>query len=575
MERVLENLREAYPEFRTGLDVNVESFTDHVVGRIRPALLLLTLAVFFVLLIAAVNVANLMLTRTTAEHREIAIRTALGAGRGRVARQKLTESVLLALAGGALGVSAATGITQLLLAVAPENLPQVDHIALDTRVLGFAIALSLVTGVLFGIAPALRAARADVATTLKEGSRGSTASLAQQRLRAGFTVTQLAFSLMLLISAGLMLTTFSQLMRVDPGFEASGVATMKLALPRSAYPTRTEQAALYDRLLPTLQGLPGVNHVGATRFLPFEDHEWTWSVLIEGQPPPQQGEKRGYGYHAVTPDYFRTMGITLERGRYFNDFDRAGAPHVAIVNEAFVRRFFPAGEHPLGRRMAISSRPDNLFEIVGVVEDVNQYSLDVEPIPAYYLPYTQLHFDAFLREMNLVVRTSGKPADIVPSLRGTIRAIDRTIVVSDILAMDERVTRSVARTRFAMVLLGVFAAVALSLAAVGVYGLIAYSVRQRAHEIGVRMALGAEPGNIMRHFVGTGLKLVAAGLGVGIVGAVVLTRFQASLLFGVGSVDPMTYGAVSALLCAVAVLATLAPARRASRVDPVQVLRDE
>jgi predicted permease len=265
MERVFGNLREAYPEFLTGLDVNVESLTDHVVGRIRPALLLLTGAVLFVLLIASVNVANLMLTRTTVEHREIAIRTALGAGRGRVARQKLTESLVLAMTGGTLGVIAATGGTQLLLAVAPKNLPQVDHIGLDARVLGLAIVLSLVTGVLFGIAPALRAARADMAANLKEGSRSSTASRAHQRLRAGFTVTQLAFSLMLLISAGLMLTTFSRLMQVDPGFEASGVATMKVALPRAAYPTRTEQTVLYDRLLPTLQSLPGVQNVGATR----------------------------------------------------------------------------------------------------------------------------------------------------------------------------------------------------------------------------------------------------------------------------------------------------------------------
>ncbi len=350
---------------------------------------------------------------------------------------------------------------------------------------------------------------------------------------------------------------------------------MKVSLPTRAYPTHTDQSALYVRLVSTAQSLPGVAHAGVTSFMPLEDDEWTWSVQIRGQALRREGEKRDYGYHVISDDYFRTMGIALKRGRVFNAFDRLDAPGVMIVNEAFVQRFFPNGEDPIGQRMSILSREDVWLEIVGVVEDVNHYSLDAEPLPAYYGPHAQIPWDWFATQMNLVVRTPGDPVLALPGMRKAIRDIDPTIVVSDVRTMRERLARSVARSRFAMILLGVFAGVALALAAVGIYGVVSYSVGQRTQEIGVRIALGAEARNIVGQFLATAMKLVAAGVGLGLVGAVVFTRFQASLLYGVEAVDPRTYAVVTAVLCGVALIATYLPARRASRVDPMVVLREE
>jgi putative ABC transport system permease protein len=532
-------------------------------------------AVTFVLLIATVNVANLLLARSAAEQREVAIRTALGAGRIRVVRQKLTESVVLAATGGALGVLVAGATTQLLLATAPRSLPQVEQIGVDGRVLIFALAISVVTGLLFGIVPAIHSSRPDVSSYLKDGSRGTTGGRGHQRLRSGFVVTQLAFSLMLLVSAGLMMTTFGRLMRVDPGFEPGGTLTLQVTPMGRNYPTVADRAALLDRLLTEFEALPPVRAAGATAFLPLRDDEATWSVFIQGQPMTREGVKRDYGYHPVSNAYFRTMGIALKQGRTFTTFDRGDGPPVMIVNESFVQRFFPSGENPVGQRMSINGREDVWMEIVGVVEDVHQYSLDLEPLPAFYGPYAQVPWNWFLGIMNIVVRTDGDPTAMVSSVRRVIRNIDATIVVSGVQTMRENVSRSVARSRFAMILLGVFAAVALSLAVVGIYGVIAYSVGQRAQEIGVRIALGAEPGRIVGQFVLGGAKLLGAGVGTGIVGAIMFTRFQASLLYGVEAVDPLTYAAVTAVLCAVALGATYLPARRASRVDPAVVLRDE
>jgi putative ABC transport system permease protein len=575
MDRVVDGLREAYPEFLSGWGVNVEPLTDAVVGNIRPALLVLLGAVAFVLLIATVNVANLMLARTSAEQREVAIRAALGAARGRLVRQKLTESIILAVAGGAAGVLVASVATRALLAAAPAGLPQVDQIGVDGRVLGFALLLSVVTGLLFGVIPAVQASRPAVSSYLKEGSRGSTGGRGHQRLRAGFVVTQLAFSLVLLISAGLMMTTFARLMRVDPGFDPGGTLTLQITPMGRDYPTVEEQTAHYDRLILELASLPQVRQAAATNFLPLRDDEATWSAFIQGQPMDREGVKRDYGYHGVSTDYFQTMGIALKQGRAFTDFDRAGAPPVMIVNESFVQRFFPNGESPVGQRMSINGRESIWMEIIGVVEDVHHYSLDMEPLPAYYGPYTQVPWNWFLGVMNLVVRTDGDPVAMMSSVRRVIRTIDPTIVVSEVQTMRDNVSRSVARSRFAMILLGVFAAVALSLAVVGIYGVISYSVGQRGQEIGVRIALGAEPPRIVGQFLLGGMKLLGVGVAVGLAGAILFTRFQASLLYGVEAVDPLTYGAVTAVLCAVALLATYIPARRASRVDPMTVLRDE
>ncbi|MCZ6918636.1 MAG: ABC transporter permease [Gemmatimonadetes bacterium] len=575
MERVVDALRQEQPAFLTGWSVNVVSMTDEVVGNIRPALFVLLGAVGIVLLIATVNVANLMLARMTAEQREFAVRTALGAVRSRLVRQKLTESLVLAVAGGAAGVLVAIGATRLLLTVAPESLPHVDQIAVDGRVLAFAALMSLLTGFVFGIVPALHSSRPDVAGFLKEGSRSTTGTRAQHRLRTGFAVSQLAFSLVLLISAGLMMSTFLRLMRVDPGFHAAGVMTMKVTLPRSRYPDVAAQAAFLDQLIPELRRAPDVQYAGATKFLPFGDDEWTWSVQIDGQPVEQEGEKRDYGYHLINAEYFPAMGITLERGRAFNQFDALDAPLVAIVNQSFVRRFFADGTDPIGQRMAISGSGERWIEIVGLVEDVNQYSLDIDPEPAYYAPYGQALYPWLIDEMNLVLHTAGDPTATVSRVRRAVRTLDPQVVVSDVATMHERVSKSVARSRFALILLGVFAGVALTLALVGIYGVISYSVGQRAQEIGLRIALGAEPMHIVAQILKSGAWLATAGIAVGLVFAAAFTRFQASLLYGVEAIDPLVYGTLAVVLGLVTLLATYVPARRASRLDPMAVLREE
>lgn len=350
---------------------------------------------------------------------------------------------------------------------------------------------------------------------------------------------------------------------------------MTITLTGEEYSERTAQIQLYDRLLPELERLPEVQLASATKFLPFQGGPWTWSVQVEGKPERLEGEKRDYGYLAVTRDYFRAMGITVVRGRGFDAFDRDGSPLAMVVNEAFVRRFFDAGEDPVGQRVYAISRPDEVFEIVGVVEDVRYISLDTEAAPAYYVNHAQIPFDFFLTEMDIVLRTSGNPAVIARPAREIIHSIDRNIMITNETTLTDRVARSVARTRFAMSLLVVFAATALSLAVIGIYGVIAYSTGQRGQEIGVRVALGAEPKRIIGQFMAAGGKLIGLGLTVGLVGAAALTRFQESLLHGVEAVDLTTYAAVAGVLASAALMAVYVPARRASRVDPVRVLRGE
>jgi putative ABC transport system permease protein len=577
MDRVVAGLRDVYPEFLTGWGANVVSLTDELVGSIRSALLVLLSAVGFVLLIAAVNVANLMLTRSVAEQREMAIRTALGAGRSRLVRQKLTEGAVLGFAGGAMGIGVAHLATQALLRVAPDQLPRTDQVGIDPGVLTFALAVTLVTSFGVGLAPALQGSKANLSGGLKDGSRAVSDSRGHHRLRGSFAVAQLAFSLMLLVSAGLMMTTFARLLGVDPGFEPGGVASLKVGLPSSKYGTTEDQIAFLEPLLAGAAAQPGVRSVGITPFLPLLDFEGTWSLQIVGNPDWKQGEKRDYGWHAVNADYFATMGMRLVRGRTFTAFDNAASPNVVVVNQAFVRRFFDEGEDPIGRHMFVITSDSAPREIVGIVDNVLHYALDGDPAPSYYMPYNQANTSSgyWLGAMNLVLRTTGDPTLVLSSTRRLIRDMDGDVLVSNLSTMQDHVGRSVARTRFATVLLNVFAGVALSLAIVGIYGVIAYAVGQRTQEIGLRMALGAQPGAIVGAFLGSGFRLVMVGLGLGLVGSYAFTRFQASLLFGVEAFDPATYAAVTALLMAVALVAMYVPARRATRVDPMAVLREE
>lgn len=574
MDRVVAELREEYPENLTGWGVEVEPLAHEVVGEVRPALVLLLAAVAFVLLTAAVNVANLMLTRAASEQREQALRTALGASRGRLLQQRWTESLLLSIVATTLGMALASLGTRLLLSLRPEGLPRVAHIETDLRVLGFAIGLCLVTALFFGAITAFETPRLGLIRRLQTAGRSSTGSRSQNRLRNGFVVSQLAFSLVLLVAAALLVTSFKRLMAIDPGFDRGGLMTMKVNLPLDRYGQPAEQIALYDRLLPELAALPGVRSAAITKFLPLTDQEWTWSVFIEGRESDER-EKLDYGRHVASVDFFQTMGIRLLAGRSLDTSDRAERPPVVVVNEAFVDRFFPDGTDPIGQRMSILGDRERPLEIVGVVENVHHYALDEEPLPLYYAPYAQIRQPWLLRQMNVVLRADGDLEALVPMAKRTIAGLDTAIPVSDVSTMQQRVERSVARSRFAMTLITVFAAVALLLAVVGIYSVLSFVVGQRLPEIGVRLALGAGPGTVIRWVLADGLRLTVLGIGLGIVGAFFFSRVLRGLLYGVTGTDPRIYGVVGLGLALMALLATYLPARRASRVDPLVVLRNE
>jgi putative ABC transport system permease protein len=575
MNGISASLTALYPEALTGFEVNVESLAAHVVGSTRQALLVLMAAVGVVLLIGCVNVANLMLTRSLTEQRQDAVRAAVGASRGRLMQQRLTEALVLALIGGAMGVILAAGAIDVLVAVAPPSLPRIDEIGMDPGVLGFALAVTVAVGVAFGLIPALRASRGDLAGDLREGSRSSSGSATQQSLRGGFAVAQVTLSLILLVSAGLMIQTFARLTRVDPGFEPSGLLTTRVNITNQADSTRALQALRLDRVVASLESIPEARSVGVTRFLPFEETEWTWSVRIDGKPEPAEGERTDYGYHAVSPDYFATMGIPVVQGRGIEAGDREDAVWVAVVNEAFVGRFFEPTEDPVGRRFTLAQTPDVPMEIVGVVRDTRHYALDSEPVPAFFVPYDQVQYDWFIDDMAVVIRTVGNPAALSNRVRETLRGAGQDLLIGDMIPMEQRIADSESRRRFAMTLLTSFAAVALVIAVVGIYGLMAYSVGQRRREIGVRIALGAQPRALVARFLTTGLKTVLVGVVLGLVGAAVFARFQESLLYGVGATDPATYGLVAMVLIVAAAVATWIPARRAAQIDPVDVLGAE
>jgi putative ABC transport system permease protein len=575
MERITATLTAEYPEELTGFGVNVEPLDDFVVGPVRPALMVLLAAVAFVLLIACVNVANLMLTRSVSEHRQDAVRAAVGASRLRLLQQRLTEALVLSLIGGALGVGLGWIATRALVAAAPATLPRVHEIGMDGGVLLFALAVTLATGLAFGLAPALQAARADLAAELREGSRSVFGARYHHRIRTAFAVAQVTLSLVLLVSAGLMIHTFARLSRVDTGFQPGSVLTANVSLTSPDDSTRALQALKMDRILSEVRALPEVRTAGLTKFLPFDQGEWTWSVLIEGKPPPREGEKLDYGLHAVSEGYFETMGIPVLQGRDVEPADRADAARVAVVNEAFVRRFFDPGESAVGRRFALEALPEDFMEIVGVVGDTRHHTLDQDPRPAFYLPYDQVPYDWFITGMAVAVRTGGDPAALATPLRDALRRVGPDLLVGEMVPMRERISASVARRRFALVLLVAFAATALAIAVVGIYGLMAYAVGQRRQEIGVRIALGAEPGTVVTSLLARGLRPVLVGVALGLVGAAGFARLQSSLLYGVGPVDPLTYGAVALVLVTAAMIATWLPARRAARIDPVQVLRSD
>jgi putative ABC transport system permease protein len=562
-------LAQQYPDSNKGWGIFIMPMQDYMVRDVKPVLYTLFGAVGCVLLIACANIANLLLARATARHREISIRAALGAGRARLMRQLLTESVVLAICGGLAGVLLAWLGLHALLALAPPSLPRVSEIHLDTGVLLFSLALSVLTGLVFGIAPAWLAARADVNEALKQGSRGSTEGGARGRLRSALVVIEVVFALMLLGGAGLLARSFMQLAHVDPGFNPENATLLRLSLPQKKYAKPEQQNAFVDALLERVKVLPGVQAAGVTHSMPLVS-DYVLGFNIEGRPAIAPSDLPNTNYYTVTPDYFKAMGIRLLRGRMFTPQDDAKAPRVAIINETMARQHFP-NEDPIGKRINITNGPDTWREIVGIVGDIKQYGVDKATSAQSYEPFAQVPFSS----VNVVVRTNGSPAALLGALRPAVYSVDKDQPIGAIRPLEEIMADSIARQRFAMTLLSVFSAVALVIAAIGIYGVMAYNVVQRTGEFGIRMALGAQRGDVLRLVLTQGGKLIGLGLVIGLAATLALSRAMGSMLFNTSAYDPLTLAKITLLLAAVALVACFFPANRATKVNPIEALRTE
>jgi putative ABC transport system permease protein len=551
---------------------------DEMAGNIRPSLIILLAVVGVVMLIACANVANLLLARAAVRQREMAIRTALGASRKRVIRQMLTESVLLAFIGGGLGLLLATWGRDALVSLIPKNLAplgfigQVAAVNIDGRVLTFTLALALFTGIIFGFAPALQASKPDLNEALKEGGRSSTAGAARRGIRNVLVVSEIAMALVLLIGAGVLMRSFIRLMNVDPGFDPQNVLTMNVELPDSRYTNAIQMIAFEQNALAHLAKIPGVHNAGAVFGLPLGQMLIRGDISIEGQPAPPPNVTPSKS--VVSDDYFRATGMRLMQGRCFDDHDTQTSIHVAIINQTMAHLFWP-NQNSIGKRIKPGFSNDQWCSIVGVVGDVKQSSFTEKPSTAIYLPYAQAPATFLMSDLTFVVRTGSEPLSAAEEARQAIVAVDPDLPIFDVATMQELVYQSMSEPRFNTVLLGIFAMLAFVLATVGIYGVMSYTVTQRTHEIGVRMALGAARGDVLKLVVGQGMMLALIGVGIGLAAAFGLTRFLASFLFGVQPTDPLTFVTVSLLLTVVALSASYIPARRATRVDPMVVLRYE
>ena len=562
-------LAKQYPDSNKGWSAFAKPLLEYTVRDVHDVLYTLLGAVGCVLLIACANIANLLLSRASARSREISIRAALGAGRARLIRQLLTESVLLSLLGGGAGILLARWGLDALLALAPANLPRVSSIQLDGTVFAGSMALSVATGLIFGLAPAWLAARTDVNEALKQGTRGSTEGGAQGRLRSALVVLEVAASLVLLAGAGLLARSFVALAHVDPGFNPEHATVMRLTLPAKKYGKPEQRLAFADALIARLTTLPGVQAVGLAQSMPLIN-DYVLGFNVEGRPRGSDAEMPNTNYYSVTPDYFRAMGVRLMSGRLFTAGDNATAPRVAIINETMAKQVFPH-ENPIGKRINITQGNDAWREIVGVVSDMRHYGVDHATTNQSYEPFAQVPFTG----LNIVIRTEGDPGPLLGTLRPTVYAVDKDQPVGSVRPLEDILSDSISRQRFTMTLLTVFSLVALLIAAVGIYGVMAYNVTQRTSEIGIRMALGAQPADVLRLVFAQGSKLVGLGLVLGLVIAFAGARAVESILFNTSAHDPLTLAGITLLLAAVAALACLLPARRAARVDPIVALRAE
>ncbi|HEY3040197.1 MAG TPA: ABC transporter permease [Pyrinomonadaceae bacterium] len=571
MNIISARLSQQYPEFDTNWGVNVVPLRTQLTGEIRRPLLVLLGAVAFVLLIACANVANLLLARASSRKKEIAVRAGLGASRWRITRQLLTESVLLSVVGGAFGLLLAWWGTRALIALSPPGLMDLRNVAVNLPVLGFTFALTLLTGIVFGLVPALEAARFDLNDSLKEGGKNIGGGSRSHRLRNLFVVTQVALALVLLVGAGLFMKSLSRLQSVDPGFNPNNLLTMRISLPERKYDTDPKVMDFFSRSLAQLRALPGVAAVGAINTLPFNGPHSGTRIQIEGEPVRPPGQELHTGICVTDRNYFQTMQIPLKRGRLFTEQEAKEMRHVVVVNEEFVRTNLP-GQDPLGKRVTINMKDEDApTEIIGIVGDTKHLGLDTETEAMAYWPQPELVYSS----MTLVIRTHGEASSLAPAARNVIRSIDPQQPIGELSTMEGLLAKSIARSRFNAILLAIFSLVALVMAAVGIYGVMSYSVQQRTHEIGLRMALGAQQSDVLRLVVKQGITLGLIGVGVGLLASLGLMRLIANLLFEVPATDPRTFAAVASSLFLITLIACYVPARRATKVDPLVALRYE
>ena len=580
LAQIARALERQYPQSNTHFSATAIPLHESIVGRVRPALLVMLGGVGFVLLIACANVANLLLVRASTRETEIAVRTALGAGRRLLVRQLVTESMLLSLCGAVIGTSLAAWAVDGVKAFGPAGVPRLADVSIDARVLAFSVAVAIVTGLLFGLVPALHAAKANVGQMLKESTRGSSGRRGTRRTRGILVVAEMALAVILLIGAGLLARSFVALTRVDSGYRPGNVVTMSVSLPATKYPWDRQAITFADRLLEQVQAMPNVERAAIAFGRPLFENAMRVTFNRDDRPPSTPDHRTVADIRAVTPGFFATLGIPLLGGRGLQNSDMPNAPQVVVVSQSFARQYFP-NENPIGKRITIGwsrQRSENKVdtvsaggEIVGIVGDVKAFGPSDAPPQTVYLPFDQ----APITDVSLLVRSSAVPSLIINGARAAIREVDPDLPIFDVKTMADALSESVAQPRFYAILLGSFAAIALVIAALGIYGVISYAVSQRTRELGIRIALGAQRERVVRLVIGQGLTLTLVGIVIGVVGAYGLTRLIASLLFGVTSADPLTFIVVAFLFMAVACLASYLPARRAAAVDPIIAMRAE